>query len=951
MSENIIAHEGVGHLDDPPGRGSGRYGWGTGQNPGQHQYNFMSEVQRFRSKGMVDKDIARALLGPDATLKDLRMEIAIANSENRRAETARARELMAKYNNKSEVGRIMGKSDTSVAKLLDESLEASNDKYQNTAEMIKNRIDELGKPVIISPGTNLSLNVTDNTMDTAIRILEKQGYIKAMALVPQQTSKDKTTIAVLCPPDTPVNRKADENGKIKTWVNWKEYPAESLIDYSPDEGKTWETVKPPESLNSKRIQIRYKEDGGADKDGVIEIRKGVKDLDLGGAQYAQVRIAVDGTHYLKGMAMYGDDMPDGIDIIFNTNKKKGTPMMDEDRGVLKPLKTNDAGQIDKENPFGALIKRGGQSTWIDENGKEHLSPINKLREEGDWDSWSKNLASQFLSKQPIKIINQQIDLSLAQKKSELQDIMDLTNPVIKKKMLEDFSNKCDANANDLSVIGFRNQAYQVLLPVPKMKDNEIYAPAYKDGDTVALVRYPHGGTFEIPILKVNNKNKDAAKVMGGAKDAVGINPTNAAILSGADFDGDAALVIPLKSNRLSITSTAYTDIPAIKTLKEFDPKSYYKPGLEIAESTKQKQMGVATNLITDMTVAGATWDQIVRATKYSMVVIDSKKHQLDYKQAAKDFKIQELKKEYQDGGGASTIFSRADAKGWTEQRKVVRDTTKMTPAELKAYEAGKVIYRPTGKTKTKWEEITDPSKMTASEKKTYESGKKVYRDTGKTELVTQRIKGMETVSDATDLVRNKNDVKEMAYANYANSLIGLADQARREYRSITPTKINQTAKNTYAAEVDSLNSKLRIAESNKPKENLALMIAATRSSERIKSNPGLDYEHKSRIRAQEMEKARDEVGAHKKYIDITDREWEAIQANAISSTKLEKILDNTKQETYVKLATPKDSTTKLSSAKKNLIQMYYNNQHMSQAEIAEKFGISRSTVSSVLNET
>ena len=61
-------------------------------------------------------------------------------------------------------------------------------------------------------------------------------------------------------------------------------------------------------------------------------------------------------------------------------------------------------QDDPDNPFGAFIKAGGQSHYIDKDGTEKLSAINKLKEEGDWDKMSKNLSSQFLSKQPIKLI-------------------------------------------------------------------------------------------------------------------------------------------------------------------------------------------------------------------------------------------------------------------------------------------------------------------------------------------------------------------------------------------------------------------------------------------------------------------------------------------------------------------------------------------------------------------
>lgn len=92
---------------------------------------------------------------------------------------------------------------------------------------------------------------------------------------------------------------------------------------------------------------------------------------------------VDDSHYLKGMAVYSDDIPEGYDVAFNTNKKSGTPKMK----VLKPIKD------DPDNPFGASIKANGQSTYIGEDGKEHLSPINKLKEEGDWDTMAKNLSA------------------------------------------------------------------------------------------------------------------------------------------------------------------------------------------------------------------------------------------------------------------------------------------------------------------------------------------------------------------------------------------------------------------------------------------------------------------------------------------------------------------------------------------------------------------------------
>ena len=82
---------------------------------------------------------------------------------------------------------------------------------------------------------------------------------------------------------------------------------------SEDLGRTYSSLglKPVQSVKSEDVMIRYK----SDKDGVIEIRRGVDDLDLGGSRYAQVRIGVDGTHYMKGMAIYSDDIPDGVNIV------------------------------------------------------------------------------------------------------------------------------------------------------------------------------------------------------------------------------------------------------------------------------------------------------------------------------------------------------------------------------------------------------------------------------------------------------------------------------------------------------------------------------------------------------------------------------------------------------------------------------------------------------------
>lgn len=950
-----IIHSGVAHDDDPPGRGSGRFGWGTGENPGQHQHDFLSQYQRLKKKGLTDAVIAKMLLGENATTTHLRAERSIAVKQQRQIDRARAIKLLNECNgNVSEVGRRMGKNESSIRSLLDPVIAERTDRYENTAEFLKKKVAENGI-VDVSNGQELFMGVPSYTKKVALAMLEKEGYVTANIPIDQVGTGKQTYFTVLAPPGMEYKEIYANRYNIKPFQDW-----------TPDEGKTFWTPEFPESLNSKRVMVRYAEEGGKLKDGVIELKKGVEDISLGGSQYSQVRIAVDGTHYMKGMAIYGDpkDFPKGVDVIYNTNKHTGTPMLGpENNTVMKKLKIDKGtGEVDRDNPFGALIKgpkekdgllmAGGQRHYIDKDGVERLSPINKLQDEGDWDNWSRNLASQFLSKQPLKLIKQQLDISVKDKKAELDEIMNLTNPVIKKKLLEEFASGCDANADDLSAKGFKKQAFQVLLPITNMKDNECYAPNYQDGDTVALIRYPHGGPFEIPILKVNNKHESAKKIMGNAKDAIGINEKVAERLSGADFDGDTALVIPLASNRINVKSTR-----TLPGLDGFDQKESYKlpdSAPKMKNSTKQKQMGIVTNLITDMSVQGASEREIEKAVRHSMVVIDAEKHHLDYKQSAKDNDIYELSKTYQthsvngkEKQGASTVLSRAKAQTYVNQRKEVTDRNKMTPAEQKAFDEGKKIYHDTGRTKKV--QVKDPDKMTPAELEIYKAGKKVYRES--TKKVQEKVHQMDTVDDAMDLVRDPSNQKEVAYANYANSLKSLANAARKEARSIKPTPINPKAKETYASEVASLNDKVTRANMNKPKERQAQIIANATTQIKFADNPDMDYEHKQRIRSQALTQARAMVGAKKDKVTLTEREWEAIQANAISSSKLSEIINNMDSDELKKLATPRgNDSIGLSASDIARIKAMYSSGLYTNKDIADALGVSTSTVSAYANE-
>ena len=952
--DNYICHEGVGHLDNPPGRGSGRYAWGSGENPGQHQDSFKANVYELRKQGLTDSDIAKILIGPHATGSDVHTKITIENERERAGNRARALKLYDEcHGNVSEVARIMfgnPKKESSVRKLLDPVIAERHERYQNTADYLKERIKSTPSGVIdVGSDQEMHLGVSEQTKKVAIKMLEDEGYTYTWVTIPQAGTQFETTTKVLAAP-----------GMSWSDIQRAKYEIGTIKDFTPDEGKTFWTPEYPASIDSKRVYIRYGDEGGKERDGTIELRRGVDEVSLDGPLYSQVRIAVDGKYYMKGMAFYSDDIPKGYDIIYNSNKKRGTkvfPENSQESAVFKLMKD------DPDNPFGATIKspserdgiitRGGQHYYIDKNGEKKLSPINKLSDEGDWNDWSKNLSSQFLGKQDLNLIEKQLNYSILDKKAELERIKSLTNPVIKQKMLDDYASQCDSNASTLAAKGFKDSAFHVILPVPTLKDNEIYAPNYKNGEQVALVRYPHGGVFEIPVLTVNNKNKDAQIILGkNPKDAVGINAHNADILSGADFDGDTALVIPLTSNNIKIKYS-----PPLKELENFDHKALYRlpdDAPVIKNKTKQTQMGIVTNLITDMTVGGATNSEIAKAVKHSMVVIDSEKHHLDYKQSEKDNDIIRLKKKYQgvtskgNAKGASTILSRASAEVFIDQRKQKR-ISDMTPEELKAYKAGKIIFENTGKMVKDSKEIKDPTKMTPAELERYKAGKRVFRDTGKYKRKQETVSQMETVDNAMDLVRDKNNKKEVAYANYANALKKLAIEARKESRNIIFKKASPQAKETYAEEVKSLNTKLRIAKSNNPKERQAQAMANYISNEKFKDrSKEWDHEHKQRERARALEYARAQLGAKKELIDITDKEWEAIQANAVSPTKLKQILANTNQDKFKERATPKSKMTLTKSEIALIKQMQKSGQYTNK-EIADRLGVSASTISRVVN--
>lgn len=915
-------------------RHSGRYPWGSGDNPYQRYANFKGNVERLREKGLSNTEIAKSM---GMTTTKLRAKVSMATAELRKEKIAEARKLKAKGYSTSAIARKMGlPNESSVRSLLEPKSNARTEQLQQVIDVLAKSVDsnkyvDVGGGVEKILSTN-TLKISNQRLKNAVALMEEQGYKVVTIYQNQQGSMgQRTNIKVLTKEDTPYGEVMKNRDKIAI-PNY----------YSEDHGLTLNKIEPPKPIDAKRVYIRYGDEGGSERDGTLELRRDVPDISLGKALYAQVRVSVskdgdqgEGTHYMKGMAYYSDDIPKGYDIVYNTKKPSGTEAFGKssDSSVFKPIKAD----ADPNNPYGATIKQDdylilAQRHYIDKEGNRQLSCLNVVNEEGNWNEWSKTLSSQFLSKQQPALAKAQLKEAYDIRKEEFDEIGLLQNPVIKTKLYDEFADDCDAAASHLKGASLPRQRSQVILPAPWLKENEIVALNYKDGEHLTGVRYPFAGTFEAADFVVNNRDARALKILTGktsdgeirnAMDAVMIHPKMAAKMSGADFDGDTILCLPNNDKRI-VTR------PALEGLRDFDTDLYRlkedAPPVDAKHGfRKQFQMGSVSNLITDMTLKGATDQELERAVKHSMVIIDAEKHHLDWQQSERDNGIPELKARYQGGpkAGAATLISRASSEANPLARRLITNPKRMTPEQRERFFNGEKIYEETGRTYT--------------DKK------------GKERLSTVKSTKMAETDDAFTL--SSGTVMETIYATHANKLKALANEARKASMLAGDFKYDPSAKKAYAAEVASLDEKLDTAERNRPFERKAHLLAS-KWVQAIKESAASSGEELTaaeikKIRGRKLIEARARIGANKTLVEISPKEWEAIQAHAISKEKLKKILNNTDVDVVRQYAMPRNqrvmSSAKISRAKSMVRQGRTNE------EIAEALGVSVSTLNKAIN--
>ena len=371
-------------------------------------------------------------------------------------------------------------------------------------------------------------------------------------------------------------------------------------------------------------------------------------------------------------------------------------------------------------------------------------------------------------------------------------------------------------------------------------------------------------------------------------------------------------------------------MPTLEGLTDFNPSRDYPGGVamglpEVGKPRKEGgdgfrkgfEMGSVSNLITDMTLAGASKEELTRAVKHAQVIIDAEKHQLDWKKSERDNDIRGLKLKYQGGerAGAATLISKASGEHRVDERKQWYLSKDTIDAE------GNKIFKETGRT---------------------------YTDKyGKLKKYQTVSTNMAETKDAFSL--SSGTLMESIYAKHANALKFLANQARKEAVKCVPTKKSQSAADIYTDEILSIRKKLKVINQNKPLERQAQLKANIRyfAKQKDAKDTGVELtkEDKKKIRNQLLNEARLEVGSTSKRqreMILTDKEWEAINAGAFSGHELGQIIDNMDLDEVKQRATPRTDNS-LSQSKIDRINSMYNYGY-TQAEIAERIGVSASTV-------
>ena len=211
---------------------------------------------------------------------------------------------------------------------------------------------------------------------------------------------------------------------------------------------------------------------------------------------------------------------------------------------------------------------------------------------------------------------------------------------------------------------------------------------------------------------------------------------------------------------------------------------------------------------------------------------------------------------------------------------------------------------------------------------------------------TKMMKALEETGDARTL--SSGTVMEDVYANYANKMHALANESRKYMVNLKNMEYNKTAKEAYKTEVTSILDKIDDAMKNRPLEQKAQILANSKLDVWKKDNPDADFADIKKHGGLFLAEARQRMGSAKHRIKLTPKEWEAIQAGAITHTMFLKVLNNTDLDTIKEYATPRNYTSKLGKSEIAYAKSLLAGDRYTTAEVAALLGVSVSTLYNAL---
>ena len=183
-------------------RRSGRYPWGSGEDPYQRTRDFLSRVEELKKQGWTEtpENIKKEF---GLSTKEYRNEKTIAKDQRRMTDVARAKSLAADGKGSTEIGKIMGMPESTIRSLLNPKSEERMLLTRDTVDFLRKQVDEKGM-VDVGTGVDRELNISKERLDLALYYLEsKEGYPVYTGGVPQVTNKGQQTVQrVLCVPGT-----------------------------------------------------------------------------------------------------------------------------------------------------------------------------------------------------------------------------------------------------------------------------------------------------------------------------------------------------------------------------------------------------------------------------------------------------------------------------------------------------------------------------------------------------------------------------------------------------------------------------------------------------------------------------------------------------------------------------------------------------------------------------